>query len=93
VPITGSLVTAGAIETRRLPAIRAATAIARGPYSILRSARADLERWAQAAHVSTAGPVRVVYLQFGAESDLGLTTDFLVDRDADFVTEVQLPIA
>jgi hypothetical protein len=35
----------------------------------------------------------VLYLQFGGEPELELPADYLVDRSADFVTELQLPVA
>lgn len=40
-----------------------------------------------------AGPLRILYLQFGAEADLRLPRGWTVDRHEDFVTELQLPIA
>jgi hypothetical protein len=34
-----------------------------------------------------------VYLQFGAEPELRVPAGYLVGRDADFVTELQLELA
>ncbi len=78
---------------RRLPAVRAATVIHHGSYARLAETRRALERWVVAAGFSVAGPLRVLYLQFGGEPELALPTDYLVDRSADFVTELQLPVA
>ena len=37
--------------------------------------------------------MRTLYLQFGAEPDLRLPAGYVVARSADFVTELQLPVA
>ena len=49
--------------------------------------------WVAAAGFEPSGPLRVLYLQFGGEPELALPEDYLVDRSADFVTELQLPVA
>ena len=92
VPIRGPLAATDRITARRLPRIRAATIIARGPYAALRPARTALDGWVTSAGLAVAGPLRILYLQFGAERDLRLAPEFLVDRDDDFVTELQLPV-
>jgi DNA-binding transcriptional MerR regulator len=92
VPIGGQLAGDGRIGVRRLPAIRAASVIHRGSYGGLRAARRALERWATAAGLVPAGSLRVLYLQFGAEPELRVPRSYLVERDADFVTELQLPV-
>jgi effector-binding domain-containing protein len=93
VPVTGPIPTTDRIGYRRLPACRAATAISRGPYEHLPAARAVLERWVGSAGLEPAGPLRVIYLQFGAEPELRVPSGFVVERSADFVTELQQPIA
>lgn len=93
VPIRGRLDPTPSIATRRLPRIRAATALVRGPYEALGPTRRALDAWVAAAGLTVAGPLRILYLQFGAEADLRLATDYLVDHDADFVTELQQPVA
>jgi hypothetical protein len=45
------------------------------------------------AGLEPAGPMRVLYLQFGAEPELRVPAGYVVERDADFVTELQQPIA
>jgi DNA-binding transcriptional MerR regulator len=94
VPIRGPLPrTTGRIGWRRLPGCRAATVIERGPYEGVATARRVLERWVAAAGLAPAGPLRIIYLQFGAEPELRVPSAWLVDREADFVTELQLPVA
>jgi hypothetical protein len=36
--------------------------------------------------------MRILYLQFGAEPELRVPRGYVVERDADFVTELQLPV-
>ena len=93
VPIRGPLPPSDAIEVRRLPRIRAATLIVRGPYDVLRPARRSLETWIATTGLTAAGPLRILYLQFGAEADLRLVPDYLVEREEAFVTELQQPVA
>ena len=89
VPIRRS---AAALATRRLPAIRAATALHRGSYASFAATEAALDRWIAAAGLAPAGPRRVLYLQFGAEAELRLPAAYLVERPSELVTEVQVPI-
>ena len=92
VPVTGPVEAGGPIGYRRLPACRAASVIHRGGYGSLADARRTLARWVEAAGLTPAGPLRVLYLQFGAEPELHVPGAFLVERDADFVTELQQPV-
>lgn len=75
-----------------LPAVTAATLIHHGPYAGLATARDALERWLVGAGRATTGRLRVVYLQFGAEPELRVPPAFLVRRDEDLVTELQLEL-
>jgi len=93
VPLSGSVDPTGRIGFRRLPACRAATLIVRGSYDLVREGRGALERWVEAAGLQPTGPLRIIYLQFGAEPELRLPPGYLVADDADLVTEVQLPVA
>jgi effector-binding domain-containing protein len=93
VPVTGPIPASGPIGYRRLPACRAASVIHRGGYGGLGRARAALVRWVASAGLVPAGPLRILYLQFGAEPELRVPRAYVVDRDADFVTELQQPIA
>ena len=65
----------------------------RGRYEGLPAAEAALERWTRDAGLRAAGPVRTLYVQFGAEAELRVPPRYLVDRAADLVTELQLPVA
>jgi DNA-binding transcriptional MerR regulator len=92
VPIRRPVAPTDRIGVRRLPPAAAATILHQGAYATLPAALAGLRAWVAAAgHVAT-GPLRILYLQFGAEADLRLPRGWTVERDADFVTELQLPI-
>ena len=92
-PLTGQIVPSSRIAVRRLPACRAATLIVRGPYDRVAEARAGLEGWVAEAGLRPAGALRILYLQFGAERELRIPAGYVVDRAADYVTELQLPVA
>lgn len=93
VPVTGPVVPTGNIAFRRVAACRAATMIVRGSYGLVRGARGAVERWVEAAGLEPAGELRIIYLQFGAEPELRVPPGYVVARDADLVSEVQLPVA
>jgi DNA-binding transcriptional MerR regulator len=93
VPVTGPIEPRGRIAYRRLPAVRAATIIQRGPYDRLPAARRALEGWVERTGQRVTAPLRILYLQFGAEPELGVPPGYVVDRAADYLTELQLPIA
>jgi DNA-binding transcriptional MerR regulator/effector-binding domain-containing protein len=80
------------LETRRLPPIRAATALHHGSYESIGRTRRALDAWIEAAGLRRGSPDRIVYLQFGAESELRVPAPFVVDRSADLLTELQVPI-
>jgi DNA-binding transcriptional MerR regulator len=92
VPVSGPIPTTDRIGYRRLPACQAATVLSRGPYEELPAARAILDRWIRDARLEAAGPLRIIYLQFGAEAELRVPTGYVVERSAEFVTELQQPI-
>jgi DNA-binding transcriptional MerR regulator/effector-binding domain-containing protein len=93
VPVTGPVPSAPPIGYRRLPACRAASIIHRGSYGRLGASRVALERWVEAAGLALVGPLRILYLQFGAEPELRLPPGYVVERDADYLTELQQPVA
>ena len=80
------------VAFRRLPAGRAATLLHRGPYGSLPDAFSSLSAWVSRSGHRPVAPIRVLYLQFGAETDLRLPRGWTVEDDADFVTELQQPI-
>jgi DNA-binding transcriptional MerR regulator len=83
---------ASGLATRRLPAIRAATALHHGTYATMARTRDALRDWLEASGLEAAEPVRILYLQFGAEPDLRLPSSFVVSRSSDLLTEFQIPI-
>ena len=92
VPVMGPIPTTDRIGYDRLPACRVASVMHRGSYDGLRAARRALDRWVAEAGLEPAGALRVLYLQFGAEPELRVPAGYVVERDADFVTELQQPI-
>jgi DNA-binding transcriptional MerR regulator len=92
VPVTGPVAPTDRIAYRRLDPCRAATLLVRGGYEGLGTARSALERWVTAAGLEPAGPLRIVYLQFGAERELRVPAGYVVEEATDFVTELQLPV-
>lgn len=92
VPVTGA-VTSGRVATRRLPGGRFASAIHQGRYEEMQPVIDGLQRWVTAAGTETAGAMRVIYLRFGAAPELAVPEAYLASRDADFVTEIQMPVA
>ena len=80
------------MDARQLPACRAATAIHRGSYATLVTTHRELLGWIRAAGLKPLDPLRVIYLQFGAESNLRLPAEYLVRADEDYVTELQQPV-
>lgn len=93
VPVRGPVPVTERVGYRRLAACRAATVISRGPYEQLPAAQALLDRWVRDAGLRPLGPQRTIYLQFGAEPELRLPSGYVVERAADFVTELQQPVA
>lgn len=92
VPLSKTIKETERIKVQTLPAGRVATLLHRGSYGTLAGARRGLEDWARAASMKTGRSLRILYLQFGAEPELGIPKAFLVDRSADLVTELQLPV-
>jgi DNA-binding transcriptional MerR regulator len=92
VPLRRPIRATDRVGVQRLPATRATTILHHGAYASLPAARAGLESWVAAAGYAVTGPLRILYLQFGAEADLRLPRGWTVDHDDAFVTELQLPI-
>jgi DNA-binding transcriptional MerR regulator len=92
VPVTGPIAETDRISYRRLPAVRVASVIHRGPYDGVAGARQALLRWVEASGLEPAGPMRTLYLQFGADASLRLPPGWVVERSADLVTELQQPV-
>ena len=92
VPLRRSIAPTERIGVRRLRQTAAATILHHGAYATLPAALDGLREWVVAAGHQVAGPLRILYLQFGAEADLRLPRGWTVERDEEFVTELQLPI-
>jgi DNA-binding transcriptional MerR regulator len=93
VPVTRPVPPLGEIAMATIPASTVASLLHRGPYEGLADAEASLRTWIAAAGYRQAGPPRILYLQFGAEAELRVPSRYLVERTADLVTELQLPVA
>ena len=93
VPLTRPVPETDRVGVRRLAAGRVASIIHRGAYDGVAGARATLTRWVAAAGLEEIGPMRTIYLQFGAEPELRVPPGWVVERDDDLVTELQLPVA
>ena len=92
VPVRSPVPVTDRIAYRRLPTCRAASIIHRGSYGGLGDALAVLRGWVATAGLTPDGPLRILYLQFGAEAELRVPRAYVVARSADFVTELQLPV-
>lgn len=94
VPITAPIPPAPPIQVFALPGAAMACVVYTGGYARTAEALQAILRAAAAAGQSVAGPIREVYLRFGADSAerLGLPRAFLADAPALFVTEVQVPV-
>ncbi len=82
------------IRVRQLPGGRMACAVYTGSYDRTQEVLNTLLRWLALHAYRIAGPLREVYLRYGADNadSLGLSPAFLTDQPALFVTELQLPI-
>jgi DNA-binding transcriptional MerR regulator len=83
---------AAGLNVRRLPALRAATLLHRGSYATFDGTEQTLRDWVAASGLVPAAGHRIVYLQFGAEDDLGLPANYVVSSDAELLTELQIPV-
>ena len=92
VPVTGPILETEGISYRRLLAVRVASVIHRGSYGGVAGARSALLRWVEASGLEPAGPMRTLYLQFGADASLRLPPGWVVERSEDLVTELQQPV-
>jgi hypothetical protein len=64
-----------------------------GPYAELAGRLERMRDWLAATGREPDGPLREVYLRFGADANLRLpTTHVADDADPGYVTELQLPV-
>jgi DNA-binding transcriptional MerR regulator/effector-binding domain-containing protein len=92
VPVRRAVGASERIGNLVLPATRAATILHRGGYEGLTGRSRELEAWVGRAGLAPAGALRILYLQFGADPMLRLPSGWVVERSADFLTELQLPV-
>ncbi len=94
VPITWLVPPADDIEIKLLAAVpRMACAVYQGGYAGLPGLLQRMLHWLDRTGERPAGPIREVYLRFGAEAELGLPSTFLTGGRDDLVTELQVPLA
>jgi DNA-binding transcriptional MerR regulator len=93
VPVTRELPATGRIAVEQLPPVpEMACTVHSGGYGGLARRLQQMLRWLDDTGRRPAGPVREVYLRFGAEPDLALPAAYLAESSADFVTELQVPV-
>jgi len=83
---------ASGLDVRRLPAVQAATLLHRGSYATFHTTERLLREWVNASGLRPLGEHRIVYLQFGAEEDLRLPANYVVNTAAELLTELQIPV-
>lgn len=91
VPVTRAVET-GDVTSSRLPRQRMATALHRGAYEEMGTARSALTDWIESKGLNESDPIRILYLQFGADPDLALPPAYLSDHPGQYVTEIQVPV-
>ncbi|MCU0490382.1 MAG: MerR family transcriptional regulator [Chloroflexaceae bacterium] len=95
VPLKTVIPASARIAVYELPAVpQAACVVYTGSYAHSTTALNALLRWVEANRCHVAGPLREVYLRFGADDpdSLRLPPAFLTNDSEQFVTELQLPV-
>lgn len=94
VPLVQSVEEQPPIRVRQLSGGRMACAVYTGSYDKTQEVLNALLRWLALHRFRIAGPLREVYLRFGADNadTLGLAPAFLTTQPPLYVTELQLPI-
>lgn len=94
VPLSWAFPPQAPVAVRPLPAVaRMACAVHNGGYAGLAARLQQMLRWLERTGPRPAGPIREVYLRFGAEPELDLPPAYLAERTADLVTELQVPLS
>ena len=91
-PLTRTITATADIETVRTAPALVASTIERGGYPSLSRAGEWASRWVATTGYTVNGPTWVVYLRFSAEPELMVPDGFLTDDQAEYVTEIQVPI-
>jgi DNA-binding transcriptional MerR regulator len=95
IPLKARIPSAGHIQVRELPGCASmACLVHTGSYDTISTASSALLAWSEANGYQIAGPSREVYLRFSADGlGIVLPTAYLAYDSADWVTELQLPVA
>jgi DNA-binding transcriptional MerR regulator len=95
VPLQFAIPAQGAIAVYELPGHETmACLIHTGGYDGMAQTFADLLRWMELHRYTIAGPIRSVFLRFGADCEgYVLPAAYLTENAADLVTELQIPVA
>ncbi|HEY7223873.1 MAG TPA: MerR family transcriptional regulator [Micromonosporaceae bacterium] len=81
------------VMVRTLPAATMACTVHNGPYAELAGRLERMRDWLAATGREPVGPLREVYLRFGADPRLRLPPSYVADdTDPAYVTELQLPL-
>lgn len=75
-----------------LPVENMACVVHTGSYAALYQAYNALLHWIEANHYRMLGPIREVYLRYGAELPFEIPSTYLEDDSNQFVTELQLAV-
>ena len=95
VPIVQPIPDTDRIKVRKIPGIpTAACVVYTGGYERADEVLNTLMIWIEANGYRSNGPMREVYLRFGADAPeaLGLPKAFIADKSELYVTEIQLPV-
>jgi DNA-binding transcriptional MerR regulator len=93
VPVNRAVPPADGIELRTLPPTTMACFVHSGPYAELQEHLQRMLEWLARTGRRPDGPLREVYLRFGAEPELGLPPTHVADEsDPGYITELQLPV-
>jgi DNA-binding transcriptional MerR regulator len=94
IPLKARIPSAERIRVRELPGCDTmACLVHAGSYDTIGTASGALLAWSEANGYQIAGPSREVYLRFSADGlDIALPAAYLAHDDADWVTELQLPV-
>lgn len=95
VPVHKALPQNNRVTLRELPGHeQMACLVHTGRYEGLPHAFSVLLRWIEANQLAVVGPTRELYLRFGADQEAYTLPDvYVTENDAEFVTELQIPVA
>jgi effector-binding domain-containing protein len=95
VPIIEGAARVGRSKVRTLPPVPLAACIVySGSYQQWGAIMRQLLKWLEMRRLVPAGPLRELFLQFGARDPkrLELPPEYIADRPEDLVTEMQIPV-